>query len=51
MTSNDLIDKVISQIKRDILDQETMALEILLSELSDDKLKSYLPESEESIAD
>jgi hypothetical protein len=51
MTLNNLIDRVVSQIKRDILDEETQALEILLSELSEDKLKSYLPESEENFAD
>lgn len=43
MTKNDLIDAVISQIKRDILDQETLSLEILLSNLSEENLKAYLP--------
>ena len=44
MTRSDLIDAVIAQIKRDILDEEISALEILLDNLSTDNLKSYLPE-------
>lgn len=44
MTRNDLIDAVILQIKRDILDEEVSALEILLDNLNDDTLYSFLPE-------
>jgi hypothetical protein len=45
MTKSDLIDAVISQIKRDILDEEISALEILLDNLSVNDLKSFLPEN------
>ena len=44
MTRSDLIDAVITQIKRDILDEEISALERLLDNLPDDDLKSFLPE-------
>jgi len=44
MTRSDLIDAVISQIKRDILDEEISALEILLDNISTNDLESYLPE-------
>lgn len=44
MTRSDLIDAVIAQIKRDILDEEISALERLLDNLPDDDLKSFLPE-------
>lgn len=43
MTKSDLIDAVISQIKRDILDQEISTLEILLDKLTINDLESYLP--------
>ena len=43
MTKNDLIDLVVKQVKRDLLDGETQALEILLSNLSVLDLESYLP--------
>lgn len=45
MTRSDLIDIVIAQIKRDILDEQTSALEILLDNISTNDLESYLPES------
>lgn len=44
MIRSDLIDAVIAQIKRDILDGETFALEILLDNLTTNDLESYLPE-------
>lgn len=43
MTRSDLIMTVIAQIKRDILDDEISALEILLDNLSTNDLESYLP--------
>jgi len=43
MTKSDLIDAVIAQIKRDILDEEISALEILLDNISTNDLESYLP--------
>jgi hypothetical protein len=44
MLKSEIIDLVISQIKKDILDQEIAALEILLENLSLEDLKAYLPE-------
>lgn len=49
MTRSDLIDAVIAQIKRDILDEEISALEILLDNISTDNLQSYLPEFKEEL--
>ena len=43
MTKNDLIDLVVKQIKRDLLEGETQAVEILLDNLSIDDLGSFLP--------
>jgi len=54
MTKNDLIDLVVKQIKRDLLDGETQAIEILLANLSRHELEGYLPEgaiSEEDMDD
>lgn len=51
MTLNDLVDKVISEIKKDILNEDVTALEELLLGVPEDMLKAFLPESEESIAD
>jgi hypothetical protein len=44
MLKSEIIDLVISQIKKDILNQEIAALEILLENLSLEDLKAYLPE-------
>jgi hypothetical protein len=44
MLKSELIEMVISQIKRDILDQETSALEVLLENLDLETLKAYLPD-------
>ena len=44
MSKNDLIDLVVQQIKRDILDGETQALELLLDNLDAGILESFLPE-------
>lgn len=44
MNKNDLIALVVQQIKRDILDGETQALELLLDNLDDKILESFLPE-------
>ena len=52
MTKNDLIDLVVKQVKRDLLDGETQAFEILLSNVSVLDLEGYLPSgtvSEEDI--
>lgn len=43
MTKNDLIDLVVKQIKRDLLDGETQAVEILLGNVSVSDLESFLP--------
>ena len=44
MTKDDLIELVVEQIKRDLLDGETEAVEILLSNLSVLDLGSFLPD-------
>ena len=44
MFKNLLIDAVIEQIKRDILDGELLALENLLDKLNVKQLGSFLPE-------
>ncbi len=44
MFKNLLIDAVIEQIKRDILDGELLSLENLLNDLSEKQLGSFLPE-------
>jgi hypothetical protein len=46
MLKSDLIDLVIAQIKRDILDEEIGALEELLQNIDEQNLKNYLPEKE-----
>ena len=45
LLKNEIIEMVIDQIKRDILEQETFALEILLDKLDINDLKSFLPEN------
>jgi len=44
INKNDLIDLVVQQVKRDILDGETHALELLLDNLDNRILESFLPE-------